>query len=92
MGQLSKLPNIGQTIESKLERVGIDTIDEFKALGSKAAWLKIKEIDRSACLVHLYALEGAIKGKNISELDAATKTDLKAFSDEYQLQHTDSEL
>ena len=30
--------------------------------GAKAAWLKIQEIDESACIHRLMALEGAIRG------------------------------
>lgn len=85
MGQLSKLPNIGKVIESELEQVGIDTIDEFKALGSKTAWLKLQQIDSSVCLEHLYALEGAIEGIRWHDLDKETKDDLKSFYNKHQI-------
>ena len=45
MGELSKLPNIGNVLEKQLNDVGINTIDDLINLGSKEAWLKIKEID-----------------------------------------------
>lgn len=57
MGELSKLPNIGKVLEKQLNDVGINTVDELINLGSKEAWLKIKEIDDSACLNRLMALE-----------------------------------
>ena len=62
MGELSKLPNIGKSVEEQLNLVGINTVEDLKIIGSKEAWLKIKEIDKSACINRLYALEGAIEG------------------------------
>ena len=50
MGELSKLPNIGKTVEEQLIQVGINSADE------------IQEIDESACIHRLMALEGAIRG------------------------------
>lgn len=69
MGELSKLPNIGKTVEEQLIQVGINSADELKKTGAKAAWLKIQEIDESACIHRLMALEGAIQGE--SKNDAA---------------------
>ena len=50
MGELAKLPNIGKTVEAQLVQVGIDSADELKRIGAKEAWLKIQEIDESACI------------------------------------------
>ena len=46
MGELSKLPNIGKSVEEQLNLVGINTVEDLKIIGSKEAWLKIKEIDK----------------------------------------------
>ena len=62
MGELSKLPNIGKEVEKQLNQAGVNTYDELKELGAEEAWLKIQEIDKSACINRLYALEGAIEG------------------------------
>ena len=62
MGELSKLPNIGKEVERQLNKVGIFTYDELKDIGTEQAWLKIQEIDASACIHRLLALEGAIQG------------------------------
>ncbi|MBQ2034862.1 MAG: TfoX/Sxy family DNA transformation protein [Peptococcaceae bacterium] len=59
MGELSKLPNIGKTVEEQLSQVGISSVGELMKVGAKAAWLKIQEIDKSACINRLMALEGA---------------------------------
>lgn len=82
MGELSKLPNIGKVLE-KLNDVGIDTADNLINIGSKEAWLKIKEIDESACLNRLMALEGAIQNIRWHNLSDDDKKNLKDF---YNLQ------
>lgn len=79
MGELSKLPNIGKTVEEQLIQVGINSADELKKTGAKAAWLKIQEIDESACIHRLMALEGAIRGVKKTMLPENVKTDLKEF-------------
>lgn len=79
MGELAKLPNIGKTVEEQLNRVGITTVEELKAAGAKQAWLKIQEIDESACIHRLLALEGAISNVKKVELPDDVKADLKAF-------------
>lgn len=79
MGELSKLPNIGKTVEEQLIQIGIKSVDELKAAGSKEAWLKILEIDESACINRLMALEGAICGVKKSQLPDDVKAELKAF-------------
>lgn len=79
MGELSKLPNIGKTVEEQLIQIGIKSIDELMAVGAKQAWLKILEIDESACINRLMALEGAIRGVKKSELPDDVKADLKEF-------------
>lgn len=79
MGELSKLPNIGIVVEQQLNMVGIATYEQLKEMGSKQAWIKIKEIDASACIHRLYALEGAIQGINKTQLPVDVKADLKEF-------------
>lgn len=79
MGELSKLPNIGKTVEDQLIQVGITTVDELKQAGARSAWLKIQEIDESACIHRLLALEGAIEGVKKTMLSDEVKADLKEF-------------
>ena len=54
MGELSKLPNIGKTVEEQLNQVGINSADELKSIGAKEAWLKGKK----------YPISGWLKYKN----------------------------
>lgn len=79
MGGLSELPNIGKVVEGQLEQVGIHTEEDLRSVGAKQAWLKIQEIDPSACIHRLLALEGAIRGVKKAELPADVKADLKEF-------------
>ena len=79
MGELSKLPNIGKVLEKQLNDVGINTVDDLINLGSKEAWLKIKEIDDSACLNRLTALEGAIQNIRWHNLSEEDKDNLRNF-------------
>ena len=79
MGELSKLPNIGKTVEEQLNQVGINSVDELKSIGAKEAWLKIQKIDESTCIHRLMALEGAIEGVKKTMLSDDVKADLKEF-------------
>lgn len=79
MGELSKLPNIGKAVEEQLIQVGINTPEELASVGTKEAWLRIFEIDESACINRLMALEGAIRGVKKNLLSDEVKADLKEF-------------
>ena len=84
MSELSRLPNIGKIVEEQLNQVGITTAAELKEVGSKAAWLKIQQIDESACIHRLMALEGAIQGVKKTMLPEEVKADLKQFYQEHK--------
>ena len=79
MSALTDLPNIGKTMESQLNQIGVTTPEQLANLGSKDAWLLIQGFDPSACLLRLMALEGAIQGIKKNDLPDQTKADLKAF-------------
>ena len=79
MGELSKLPNIGKVVEEQLNQVGIFTEEELKSVGAKQACLKIQQIDESACIHRLMALEGAILGVKKTQLSDDKKAELKEF-------------
>lgn len=79
MGELSTLPNIGPAVEAQLNQVGIYTAEELREAGAKQAWLKIQQIDESACIHRLLALEGAIQGVKKTTLSEEKKQELKEF-------------
>lgn len=76
---LSDFPNIGKVVERQLNEVGITNIDQLKELGAEQAWLKIQNIDDSACINRLFSLEGAIKGIKKTLLPEDRKIELKEF-------------
>ncbi|MDR0906839.1 MAG: TfoX/Sxy family protein [Oscillospiraceae bacterium] len=84
MGELSKLANIGGEIERQLNQVGINTYEELLAAGAEQAWLRIFEIDTSACMNRLLALEGALQGVKKTLLPAERKAELKEFYNRYK--------
>lgn len=84
MGELSSLPNIGKALEAQLGEVGITTIAQLKAAGSREAWLRILSRDPSACIMRLSALEGAIQGIRWHHLDEETKRSLREFYQQYK--------
>jgi DNA transformation protein and related proteins len=75
----NNLPNIGKVLEAQLITVGIKDYNDLKEIGSRQAWLKIKNMDASACLNRLYALEGAIQGIRWHDLSMEDKAALKDF-------------
>ncbi len=81
MAELTSMMNIGEEMSKKLKTIGISTSGELIQTGAKQAFLKLKETYPQVCLVHLYALEGAIQNMQYNNLTEETKKELKVFSD-----------
>ena len=81
MAGLNSMKNIGKELERKLTAVGVDSPEALKELGAKHAFFKLKGVFPQVCLVHLYALEGAIQGVEFNSLSKEQKRDLREFSD-----------
>ena len=81
MSELKSMMNIGKEMEKKLTAVGIDSPKKLMESGSKQAFLKLKEKYPQICLVHLYALEGAVCNVEFNSLSEDKKKELKEFSD-----------
>lgn len=81
MSELTSMKNIGKEMAKKLESVGIDSAESFVETGAKQAFLKLKAVYPGICLVHLYALEGAIQNIEFNGLSEEKKKELKEFSD-----------
>jgi DNA transformation protein len=79
MGQLSNRPNIGRTLEIKLNEAGIFTPAELVSLGAEHVFLRLSVDDESACFNMICALEGAIQGIRWHHLQKIRKEELKAF-------------
>lgn len=78
---LVSLKNIGREMQKKLESVGVCQPQDLRQLGSKAVFLHLKRRYPKVCLVHLYTLQAAIDGIELSQLPETIKKDLKQFSD-----------
>lgn len=81
MAKLTSMRNIGKTMAGKLDAVGIGSREELVRLGAEQAFLKLKEKYPNVCLVHLYALEGAVCNVEFNSLSENRKKELKEFSD-----------
>lgn len=81
MTELTSMANIGTEMARKLRAVGINTAEELTAAGSRQAFFQLKSLYPQVCLVHLYALEGAIQGVEFNSLSKEQKRDLREFSD-----------
>ena len=90
MSKLAAMRNIGREMARKLTAVGIDSPEKLTAAGSKQAFFRLKEVFPNVCLVHLYALEGAIQSVEFNSLPADRKGELKAFSNQLTGRHPKS--
>lgn len=81
MSDLTSIRNIGQEMARKLTVVGIDSAEKLTDTGSRQAFFRLKEVYPNVCLVHLYALEGAVQNVEFHELSKEKKRELKEFSD-----------
>ena len=84
MSELSSLRNIGKELEKKLKSVDIMTADDLMRIGSEEAFFRLKLCCPNVCLVHLYALEGAISDTDYNLLSDDTKQRLKYISDNFK--------
>ena len=85
MNTLLDMPNIGPELTQQLMRIGIETPEQLKQVGSKEAWLRIQQIDISACCNRLMALEGANQNIRWHNLTPEIKNELKAFYQKHKL-------
>ena len=81
MAELKSMANIGDEMAKKLASVGIDSPEKLARLGAKQSFFRLKEAYPQVCLVHLYALEGAIQDVEFNHLSEEKKKELKEFSD-----------
>lgn len=82
MSELTSMKNIGSEIAKKLESVGVETAESLHKVGSREAYLRLRAKYPEVCLVHLYALEGAVSDMDYNRLPVEIKKSLKEFSDE----------
>lgn len=81
MPELTSMKNIGKEMARKLVSVGVNSPEALVELGAKHSFFRLKEVYPQVCLVHLYALEGAIRDVDFNSLSKEVNQDLKEFSD-----------
>ena len=81
MAELTTMANIGREMARKLKSVGIRSAEELTQAGSKQAFFQLKTLYPQVCLVHLYALEGAVEGIAFNALPDEKKRDLKELKE-----------
>ena len=73
MSELTSMMNIGKEMERMLISIGIDSSEKLIELGSKQAFVKLKQEYPQVCLVHLYTLEGAIQNTEFNSFQKTRK-------------------
>ena len=81
MTALTSMRNIGREMARKLTAAGVGSAEALTGMGPKQAYLRLKLLYPRVCLVHLYALEGAVQNVDFNDLPQEVKADLKEFSD-----------
>lgn len=81
MTNVDGMLNIGKEMKEKLFSIGIRSSEDLIRIGSKEVFRQLKERYPNVCLVHLYALQGAILNVDYDKLPNEMKLDLKEFSD-----------
>ncbi|WP_028042100.1 TfoX/Sxy family DNA transformation protein [Candidatus Stoquefichus massiliensis] len=81
MESLDNMLNIGKEMKRKLFSIGVRSSEDLIRLGSKEVFFQLKEQHPNVCLVHLYALQGAIDNVDYDKLPDEVKLDLKQYSD-----------
>ena len=78
----TKLRNIGPKSAAWLRQTGIRTQEDLEAVGSLAAYVRVKRAGFKPSLNLLYALEGAILGCHWQEIPEARRDELVAAAGE----------
>ncbi len=69
---IADLPNLGPRSQQMLERTGIRTVAQLRALGAVRAYVQVKLANKDASLNLLWAMEGALTGQrwqNVAKLE-----------------------
>jgi DNA transformation protein and related proteins len=81
---LAHLPNLGPKSAQYMQRAGITSFEQLKCLGSVAAYSMVKQVEPSASLNLLWALEGAISGLHWQEVAKEHRTSLLLALETYE--------
>jgi DNA transformation protein len=76
VNHLARLPNLGPKSQQMLQAVGIHTLEDLRALGSVAAYVRVMRTGGNASMNLLWALEGALTGVHWQEVAKEHRTSL----------------
>jgi DNA transformation protein len=79
--ELSTLVNIGETIERRLNDIGVYTREDLERLGAVEAWRKIKQTHPNqniSARYYLYSLQGALIDRRRTDLPPKLRHQLQA--------------
>jgi DNA transformation protein len=79
---LSELRSLGPKSQEMLVRAGITTVAQLRAMGSVAAYARVKRVDGKASLNLLWALESAVSGEPWQQVARLHRTSLLLALDE----------
>ncbi len=80
-GDLAHAVNLGSTLAAALHEAGIPGVTELRALGSAAAWERLRHGQpRLATGTTLLQLEGAIRGIRITQIPPPERARLRLFA------------
>ncbi len=83
MNELQELPNIGKTLASRLNSIGIFTYEDLKSVGSVMIYkhLQSRSTTHLPLCYNLYSLEAALRGISWRDLTKDEKQRLKSAVD-----------
>lgn len=74
--RIQDLNSLGPKSQAMLTQAGITRVDQLKAMGSVAAYVQTKRVNKSASLNLLWALESALTGIPWQEVARMHRTSL----------------
>lgn len=86
MNPLAELPNLGPKSQALLVHAGISSLAQLRALGSVAAYIKVKQAGGNVSLNLLWALEGALSGEHWQVVAKEHRTSLLLALEEQERQ------
>jgi DNA transformation protein len=82
--KLSDLPNLGPKSQAMLERAGITSVEQLRALGAVPAYARALRANGNVSLNLLWALEGALSGLPWQEVAREHRASLLLALEDYQ--------
>jgi DNA transformation protein len=81
---IADLPNLGPKSQMMLEAAGIASVEQLRALGAVAAYVRVKRSAGNASLNLLWALEGALSGVRWKQVAREHRTSLLLALDDHE--------